>query len=180
VSLAWEIDRAGGIVAYVLLSAAVLVGLLVSGRASLSWPRFAVDEVHRYLGILAAVFIGVHVLATIAAGLTLTEAVDPFAHAYGGAWTGVGVAATELLAALALTNALRHRLPHRLWRGAHVLNLVVWLGATAHGLGSGGSHAPGAFVFVEVALAILVGLAFLWRLRVRFDPWRSPQSSASS
>ena len=179
-SVAWEIDRAGGIVAYVLLSAAVLVGLLVSGRAPVSWPRFAVDEVHRYLGILAGVFIAIHVVATLAAGLTVAQATDPFTHAYGGIWTGIGVAATELLVALAVTNRLRHRIPHGLWRRAHMLNLLVWLGATAHGLGSGGSHAPGLFVFVEAAIAVLVAVALAWRVGVGFEPWRRQPSSESS
>lgn len=163
-SLAWEIDRAGGIVAYVLLSAAVLVGLALAGRPRLAWPRFAVDEVHRYLGILAAAFVGVHVVATIAAGLTLGQAVDPLAHAYGGGWTGIGVAATELGGALAVTNRLRNRIPYRLWRRAHTLELLVWLGATAHGLGAGGSHAPGLFLAVEVLLTILVATTLAWRL----------------
>lgn len=180
VSLAWEIDRAGGIVAYVLLSGAVLVGLTLAGRARLAWPRFAVDELHRHLGILAAVFIGVHVLATVAAALTLSQVVDPLARAYGGGWTGIGVAATELLAALAIANRLRRRLGYRLWRRLHLLELVAWLGATAHGLGAGGSHAPGLFVFVEVALALLVAAAFLRRLGIGFTAWRRPQSSGSS
>ena len=40
--------------------------------------------------------------------------------------------------------ALRKRLPYRVWRGLHTLNLVVWVAATAHGIGSGtdGTHPP--------------------------------------
>jgi sulfoxide reductase heme-binding subunit YedZ len=180
VSIAWEIDQAGGIVAYLLLSAAVLVGLGLAARPRFSWPRFAVDDLHRYLGVLAAAFIAVHVLAAVAAGLTLGQAVDPLAHAYGGAWTGVGAAATELLVALAVTNRLRHRIPYRLWRRAHTLNLLVWAGATAHGLGAGGAHAPGLFVVVEVTVALLVTAALLWRLGVDFAAWRRPRPSTSS
>jgi len=45
--------------------------------------------------------------------------------------------AAELLLALAITNKLRRRLPHRVWRSAHYINFPVWLLATLHGLGSG-------------------------------------------
>jgi hypothetical protein len=47
--------------AYLLVSASVVVGLLMSGRAKLKrWPRFALEDVHRFLGILAGAFIVVH------------------------------------------------------------------------------------------------------------------------
>jgi len=45
-----------------------------------------------------------------------------------------GVLAAELLAALALTNRYRRRLPYRLWRRAHYLNFAVWLLALVHGV----------------------------------------------
>ena len=45
----WYMARAGGILAFVLLTASVVVGLLLSGRARLrSWPRFALEDVHRF------------------------------------------------------------------------------------------------------------------------------------
>jgi sulfoxide reductase heme-binding subunit YedZ len=164
-SLAWELDRAGGIVAYVLLSAAVLVGIGLAGRATFPWPRFAVDDVHRFLGILAGAFVAVHVAATLAAGLTLSQVVVPFAHGYEQTATGLGVVATELLLALAVTNRLRKRMPYRVWRRLHMLNLGVWLAATAHAFAASSHHVPEAFVIVEGSVAALVVGAFAWRLR---------------
>lgn len=164
-SLAWQLDRAGGIVAYLLLSAAVLVGIGLAGRASFTWPRFAVDDVHRFLGILAGAFIAVHVAATLAAGLALRQAVVPFAGGYEQAATGFGAVATELLLALAVTNRLRKRMPYRVWRRLHMLNLAVWLAATAHAFAASGRHVPELFVMVEGATTALVVGAFVWRLR---------------
>ena len=41
----WYLARASGIVAFVLLTIAVLLGLTLSGRAKLrDWPRFAVED----------------------------------------------------------------------------------------------------------------------------------------
>ena len=51
---AWYAARAGGMLAFVLLTASVLAGLLLSGRARLArWPRFALEDVHGFLGLLA-------------------------------------------------------------------------------------------------------------------------------
>jgi len=47
----WYVARAGGILAYLLLSSSVVAGLLLSGRARLPrWLRFALEDVHRFLG----------------------------------------------------------------------------------------------------------------------------------
>ena len=56
----WYIARSSGIVAYLLLSSSVVLGALMAGRAKFAWPRFAVEEVHRFLALLAGVFIVVH------------------------------------------------------------------------------------------------------------------------
>ena len=59
--MTWYVARAGGMLAYLLLSSSVAAGLLLSGRARLRrWPRFALEDVHRFIGILAGVFIVVH------------------------------------------------------------------------------------------------------------------------
>jgi multisubunit Na+/H+ antiporter MnhB subunit len=66
-AVTWYTARAGGLVAFVLLTATVLLGLTLSGRARLrSWPRFAVEDVHRFVGILTGVFVAVHGLALLA------------------------------------------------------------------------------------------------------------------
>ena len=65
-NVAWYAARAGGLVAFVLLTLATLAGLLLAGRAqNMHWPRFAVEDVHRYLGLLAGTFIWLHVLVLL-------------------------------------------------------------------------------------------------------------------
>ena len=57
---------------------------------------------------------------------------------YRPLWVGLGIVSAELLLALAVTNRLRNRrVSYRTWRRAHYLNFVIWIAATAHGLGSG-------------------------------------------
>ena len=59
VNLAWYVARSGGMVAFGLLTASVLLGILLAGRKTLPrWPRFAVEDVHRFAGTLTWTFIG--------------------------------------------------------------------------------------------------------------------------
>src|SRR5204862_7740621 len=61
-STVWYAARAGGVVSYVLVSASVLAGILLAGKARVpGLPRFAVEDVHRFLGLLAGLFIAIHV-----------------------------------------------------------------------------------------------------------------------
>ncbi len=137
----WYAARAGGVVAYLLVSASVLAGLLLAGKATVpGFPRFAVEDVHRFLGLLAGLFVGVHVGAIVldtVVPFSLMQILVPFTAAYRPLATGLGVVALELLVAVAATNRLRSRLPYRIWRRAHYLTLAVWFLATTHGILAG-------------------------------------------
>ncbi|PWU17585.1 MAG: ferric reductase [Candidatus Rokuibacteriota bacterium] len=137
----WYAARAGGVVAYLLLSLAVVLGLALAGKERLDgWPRFALEEVHRFAGVLAGVFIVLHVGLIVIdskAHFSLVQAIVPFAASYRPLWTGLGIVAAELLVGLAVANRYRKRMPYRTWRRLHYLNFAVWAAATGHGLGSG-------------------------------------------
>ena len=156
----WYVIRASGIVAYVLLTAAVSVGLGLAGRERLvRWPRFAVTDIHRFLGLLVGVFVGLHVVSIAIDSFlpfSLGQIVVPFTASYRSFWTAMGIVAAELLLALAITNRLRHRLPYRFWRRAHFLNFAVWIGATAHGIGAGSDSSAGWDVLLYGASVALV------------------------
>jgi hypothetical protein len=81
----------------------------------------------------------------------------------------MGIVAAELLLALAITNRLRHRLPYRFWRRAHFLNFAVWIGATAHGIGTGSDSSAGWDVLLYGAsVALVAGLIVRRIARARF------------
>ena len=119
----------------------MLAGILLAGKRRVpGLPRFAVEDVHRFLGILAGTFIAVHVGAVAldtVVPFSLTQLVVPFSADYRPLATGLGIVAVELLLAVAVTNRLRSRLPYRVWRRAHYATIVVWLLATVHGILSG-------------------------------------------
>jgi len=163
----WYAARASGVAAYVVLSIVVSLGMTLGGKAqSRRWPRFSVEEVHRFGGLLVGSLIGVHVLAIAADSylpFSLTQLLVPFTSSYRPLWTGLGIAAAELLVALAITNHYRRRLPYSFWRKAHYLNFAVWGFASLHGLMSGTDRgAPWLAILYGVSVATVLML-LLWR-----------------
>jgi methionine sulfoxide reductase heme-binding subunit len=166
--LEWYLARASGIVAVVLLTVAVVLGLTLSGRAKLRyWPRFAVEDVHRFAGLLTGTFISLHVLTLFVDSympFSLTQLVVPGTSPYRPLSTALGVVAAELLLALAITNRYRKQFSYRFWRRAHYLNFAVWALALAHGLADGTDRAaPWALALYIVAAATVAG-CLAWRM----------------
>ncbi|HXJ63500.1 MAG TPA: ferric reductase-like transmembrane domain-containing protein, partial [Actinomycetota bacterium] len=157
------------------LSAVVALGLSMAGRMSLErWPKFAIESVHRFGGILVGVFIAIHVVAVaIDAYLpfSLTSLFVPFTAKYRPVWIGLGIVAMELLVALAVTNHYRNkRLQYLTWRRLHYTNFVVWGAATLHGVGSGTDRSqPWLIAIYAAAVAIVCGL-IAWRVARRWRP----------
>jgi sulfoxide reductase heme-binding subunit YedZ len=163
-STVWYFARSAGIVAYLLLSGSVLLGALMAGRAPFRWPRFAVQEVHRFLAILTAVFVVLHggsLLLDRVVPIGLGQELVPFTSPYRPFAVGLGVCAAELLAAVGISNAIRRRLPYGAWRKLHYLTLPAWLLASLHGVLSGtdaldpwfAAIAAGTFAAVLVTVA---------------------------
>jgi hypothetical protein len=163
----WYAARASGVAAYVALSLVVALGLSLGGKAqNRRWPRFSVEDIHRFGGLLAGSLIGIHVL-TIAAdsfvSFSLVQLIVPFTSTYRPLWTGLGITAAELLIALAITNHYRNRLPYSFWRKAHYLNFAVWTLASVHGL-MAGTDRGAAWLAILYGVAVATVLMLLvWR-----------------
>jgi sulfoxide reductase heme-binding subunit YedZ len=151
----------------------------MSGRARLQhWPRFALEDVHRFLGILAGTFIVIHggaLLLDKVVPFSLSQLLVPGTDSYRPIAVACGVVAAELLAALAVTNHYRKRVPHHWWRRAHVLNFVVWALALVHGL-TAGTDATTTWALVLYAGSAWFVLALLVR-RVSLH-WAKPARSS--
>jgi methionine sulfoxide reductase heme-binding subunit len=176
---AWYAARAGGILAYLLLTASVAAGLLLSGRARLErWPRFALEDVHGYLGFLAGTFIAIHggsLLLDHVVPFSLSHLLVPGTAGYRPLDVAFGVVAAELLAALAVTNHYRKRISHGLWRRLHMLNLAVWGLALVHGL-TAGTDANTTWALTLYAGSAWLVLALLFhRISRHWNPVRSTE-----
>jgi sulfoxide reductase heme-binding subunit YedZ len=178
----WYAARAGGVVAYPLLSAVVVVGLALAGKERLSgWPRFALEDVHRFGGLLVGAFVSAHVLLLLIdsqAHLSLGPVIVPFSSSYRPLWTGLGVVAAELLLALAAANHYRKRISYRLWRRLHYVNFVVWLAATAHGLGAGTDRGSVWFLWMYfIAIGAVAGFTARRALRTTAPATRTVETT---
>jgi sulfoxide reductase heme-binding subunit YedZ len=163
----WYAARAAGFTAYLLLSGVVLVGLTMGAKKNFRrWPRFAVEDVHRFGGLLVGAFVSIHVL-TIAIDAWLPFSIGslivPFTSRYRPLWVGLGIAAAELLLAIAVTNHYRRRLPYRTWRRIHYANFGVWIAATLHGLGSGTDRSASWSLSLYMLAAGAVSATAVWR-----------------
>jgi sulfoxide reductase heme-binding subunit YedZ len=140
-SVLWYVTRGSGMVSLLLLTAVVVLGVLLSARwASPDWPVFLSQAMHRFLSLTAVVFIVLHVATAVLdpfAHLGLSDALIPFTSAYRTLWLGLGVVASELIAALVITSLLRAKLGFRTWRAIHWLAYASWPIALVHGLGTG-------------------------------------------
>ena len=139
--LFWLASRALGIVAIVVLSAAVGCGLALSGRMS-GRPGGAgrLKTLHEALtltalGAIAAhglVLLGDSYLAPGLSGITV-----PFVLGFKQFWTGLGVVGAWLAAILGLSYYVRRWIGTSTWRKLHRWTLLAYLLALAHTIGSG-------------------------------------------
>ena len=177
----WLASRSAGVVAYLLLSAAVILGLVMATRrAPVSW-RATLRVMHERIAIAA---LG----ATLAHGLFLlgdpwlkagvAGVFIPFASPYRPIATGVGVLGAYLAAGLSLTYYARRRLGSARWRRAHRLIPIAWAMAALHTLTTG-TDAGELWLQVPIALTIaaclvLLGDRWLDRPAVRAAPAPAP------
>jgi DMSO/TMAO reductase YedYZ heme-binding membrane subunit len=164
----WYLTRGTGVVALLLLTGGVLLGVLTSTRWGTSrWPRFLVSGLHRNLTLLALAFLSVHVLTTVLDGYTpigLRDAVVPFASSYRPVWLGLGAVAFDLMLALIVTSLLRARIGLRAWKLVHWLAYASWPVALMHAFGTGSDAKAGWFALLALGSAAAVVLAVIWRV----------------
>jgi DMSO/TMAO reductase YedYZ heme-binding membrane subunit len=157
----WYVARSGGIVAWLLLAAGLVVGLLLSSkllgrRVSPAWLL----SVHRYLGGLAVAFSVVHVAAVM-----LDDFVDfgwfdvlvPFASEWRPQAVAWGIVGMYLLVAIEVTSLAMRRLPKRLWRAVHWSSAVLFVTATVHGW-QAGTDTGRAFMAATVTSIAVLGV----------------------
>jgi predicted ferric reductase len=173
-NLLWMTARAGGIVAWALAAASVLWGLALSTRILGRTPRPAwLYDLHRFLGGIALVFTGVHVLAISLdtyTSFSLTQILVPFAATWHTGAVAWGIVGLYLLVAVEVTSFLRTRIPSRVWRRVHFGSFALFAAATVHALSAGTDrHAPW-FLGVVVGVTALVTALAAVRLLLASEP----------
>jgi sulfoxide reductase heme-binding subunit YedZ len=137
----WILARASGVVAYELLTASVLAGLVLRARPFGKAVKPAtVTELHRFLALLGLGTVSLHGFALLldtAVPITLADLFVPGIAPYRPVATGLGVLAAELMLVIYASFSLRKRIGARNWRRLHWTTYVVFALATVHGLAAG-------------------------------------------
>ena len=164
----WYASRATGVVALLLMTAVLLLGLLVTRQGRLpGLPRFAVTGLHRNMSLVAVVFVVLHVLTAVLDSyvhIPLISAVVPLASSYERLALGLGAVSLDIMIAVIVTSLLRRHLSRRLWRAVHLLAYASWPVAWLHSITSSTDLRHGWLFLTAVGCALLVVVAVLWRL----------------
>jgi sulfoxide reductase heme-binding subunit YedZ len=166
----WYLTRSTGAVALVLLTLAIVLGVIDVERWSTPrWPRFVLDSLHRNVALLAMVFLVLHILTAVLdsyASISIVAAIVPFVGSYRPFWLGLGAVAFDLLVAVVVTSLMRARMGYSSWRAIHWLTYASWPIALVHGFGTGSDASKGWLLAVSVACTALVLAAVLTRVLV--------------
>jgi sulfoxide reductase heme-binding subunit YedZ len=164
----WYATRATGVVALVLLTATLVLGVAGTARfATPRWPRMITAQLHRNLSLLAVLFVGAHVVTTVLdpfAPIGWISVVVPFASPYRALWLSLGTVAFDMLLAVVVTSLLRARLSYGSWRAVHWLGYACWPVALWHGLGTGTDSKLSWLLALDAACVVAVVVAAGWRL----------------
>jgi predicted ferric reductase len=167
-TLSWEVARVGGMLALVLSTASVVVGLALSLKLRSSWfPRFITNELHRYVSLLTLVFIAVHGLAVWLdpfTAFTTSEVLVPLVAHYRPLWVAMGVVAGYLMVAVYASEWIRSRIGYAWWRRFHSVSFAVFLLGILHGLGTGSDTASAWGIAVYVPCVGSVAMLLILRL----------------
>jgi methionine sulfoxide reductase heme-binding subunit len=166
----WLASRSAGIVALLLVTTAVVLGLLMASNIfKRPGLKRNMVKVHEQVALAALVAIGAHgVLLLGDAWLRpgISGIAIPFTISYRPVWTGLGILAGYLAVFLGPTFYLRRRVGPRRWRQIHRATVVVFALAVAHSLGSGTDGASLWFRAMVIAGASVIVVL----LAIRYEP----------
>lgn len=168
----WYVTRASGMVAAVLLVLTLIWGLLITTKLidRRGLPAWLTD-LHRYLGGLSVVFIGVHLAALVFDSyleFSWSDLFVPFASSWKAGPVAWGVGAFWGLVVVEGTSLLQRRMKRSVWRGLHFLSYPVALMTAIHAVQAGTD--AGNVVFRAVSIGLILVLSALTLFRILHKP----------
>ena len=166
----WLASRASGMVALALISLSVGLGLAMAGRVpgspKLKRPMLAIHEYTALAGLVAIAVHGITLLGDRWLHPGPVGIAVPFVMDHRPLYTGLGIVAGYLAAALGLTFYIRKRIGNQRWRAAHKLTTLAYALSVVHAAGAG-SDTGTAWMR---ALLVLAAAPVLFLLVIRVLP----------
>ncbi len=162
-TIPWAVSRAAGLGAFAVLSAAMILGLLISTKAGdgvLSRPF--VFQMHQFMAVVSLALIALHAGSLLFDGFfrfTPLSLVVPFTAPYSPIAVGAGVIAGWLAAITTASYWMRSRIGQKRWRSLHYLTFVAYLASLGHAVAAGSdSHMP--VIYWSYVVSVAAVLAF--------------------
>lgn len=172
----WYLIRASGIVAWLMMTASVLWGIVLATDLFPNRRRGAwLTVMHRWLAGLTAFFLAGHLGALLADRHGDFGALDilvPYASSWRPTAIAAGVVALWLFLAVELTALAAKRLPGAWWRGIHILGYWVFWLTTIHAAFAGTDATRPVYIVSALAAVALVVFAASYRILTRDLPKR--------
>lgn len=164
----WYVARASGIVAWLLLTASVVWGVVLATKAFPAHRRPAwLLDLHRWLGGLTVGFVVVHAFALVADNymtFTVADLVIPYASSWKPGAVALGVVAGWSLLVVHVTSLAMKRMSRKVWRGIHFVSyLTFWL-TTLHAAFAGTDQSQLLYQGTAMVSIVAVAWAAIYRL----------------
>jgi methionine sulfoxide reductase heme-binding subunit len=164
----WYLMRGSGVVALILFTAVVMLGIATTRRLRIgTMPRFVTLSLHRSVSLLACAFLALHIgtaLVDSYAKVALPQLFVPYPTSGYNLYLGLGALSLDLMLAIVATSLLRHRLTQRVWKGVHWFAYGSWPLAFAHSVGMGTDSDSTWFVGTALVCLGAVVTVAAWRL----------------
>ncbi len=164
----WYVTRTSAMLAWTLMTLSVIWGVLLSTRVFRKVDDAGrLQDLHRYLGGISLVMLGLHMVSLMLDGWLHFSAVEllvPFQSAYRPLAVAIGILAFYLLIAVYGSSLLRDRLPPRFWKGLHYANYAAVLAVAFHAGLAGTDAGRWWYLTLSTVLISLTAVAIIVRL----------------
>jgi predicted ferric reductase len=161
----WLAARAAGIVCYLLLTAQIVVGLILSHPTNQATWKLSkrLFPWHENLWVFVLAFLGVHVVSLILdpyAGVGIAGTFLPGLSSYRSSPVALGTLAMYALIVTGVTARYTKLLPPGFWLKLHRFSIVVFILAWLHGMLAGTDATTLRSLYIWTGLAVLVASAY--------------------
>ncbi len=134
----WYVTRSSAIIAWVLMTAAVVWGILLSTRVmrKIDNPSW-LQDLHRYLGGTSLIMVLIHMVSLMLdeyAHFSIEELLVPFSiePRFAGLPIALGILAFYLMVAVQGSSYLINRIPRKAWKAIHYSSYVALVAVSFH------------------------------------------------
>lgn len=174
----WNVSRALGLVALLLMGVVLALGALhntsLTKVVGQTLPRFVLVALHRNLALITVVFVLLHVVAVLVTPylpLRWYHLVVPFTASFNPWPVALGAVAFDLLLAVVISSGLRRYLSKRAWLVVHWTTYVCFPVAVAHAIANASFRGGTWWTLLVPLLATgMVVAALLYRRAARRRP----------